>query len=324
MKSTFFSKLVNNPFQDPVLYVRFRRDKDSAMFDCGDIRSLSMREIQKLSDIFITHMHVDHFIGFDNILRCLLNRAAPLHIYGPKGIIEAVGHKLMGYTWNLIKEYPLRIEVSEIRRDNILRAGFYATEGFSKIDAPATPFNKIIMVKSGLTVEAEVFDHGIEVLGFSLYEETQININKAMLLERGLSPGPWLNELKKAVRSAIKEAQFTIANKIYQLDELRSLTMITKGQKITYITDISPTEENIQKAVALAMNADTLYIEAFFLAQDIERAQRRNHLCTTHTGKIAQSANVRDVTITHISPKYIDMYDILSDEVKEARLLAGV
>ncbi|MBF0320790.1 MAG: ribonuclease Z [Nitrospirae bacterium] len=324
MKSTFFCKLVNNPYQDPVVYVRFRREKESIMFDCGDVYRLSVREIQKISDIFVTHMHVDHFIGFDNVLRCLLNREAPLNIYGPTGIIEAVESKLKGYTWNLIKEYPLKIEVCEMRRDVILRGSFHASEGFNKIDGPAAAFDKSIMSKAGLAVEADIFDHGIEVLGFSLREDTQININKALLLERGLTPGPWLNELKTAIRNDIKDIEFNIAGQQYHIDELRTLTMITQGQKIAYITDISPSESNVKKAVELARDADTLYIEAFFLAEDIERAHMRNHLATVHAGQIAKMAHVKNVEIIHISPKYINMLDIIKEEVKEASLLAGV
>ncbi|MBF0567532.1 MAG: ribonuclease Z [Nitrospirae bacterium] len=317
MKSTFFSKLVNNPFQDPILYVRFRREKDAVMFDCGDVYGLSVREIQKISDIFVTHMHVDHFIGFDNVLRCLLNREAPLHIYGPRGIINAVAHKLKGYTWNLIKEYPLKIEVCEVHKDVILRGSFYATEGFNKIDGPVTAFDKIIMIKEGLTVEADVFDHGIEVLGFSLHEDTQININKALLLERGLTPGAWLNELKAAIRNDIKDLRLRVDGHYYHIEELCGLAMITRGQKIAYITDISPSEANIKKAIGLAAGADTLYIEAFFLAEDVERAHKRNHLTTAHTGHIARCANVINVEITHVSPKYITMYERIKLEVKE-------
>lgn len=324
MKSTFFSKLINNPFQDPIVYVRFRRDRDAVMFDCGDVYGLSVREIQKISDIFVTHMHVDHFIGFDNVLRCLLNREAPLHIYGPCGIIDAVSHKLRGFTWNLIKEYPLKIEVSEITKDVIIRGSFYATEGFNKIDGPTTVFNKVLMEEAGVMVEADVFDHGIEVLGFSLREETQININKAQLLERGLTPGPWLNALKTAIREDVKDVSFPVDGHTYHIDELCGLTMTTRGQKIAYITDISPSDDNIQKAIALAMGADTLYIEAFFLAQDIERAKMRNHLSTALTGQIARDANVKQVVVTHISPKYINMYDKITEEVNQAFFKASL
>ncbi len=287
------------------------------MFDCGDVYGLSVREIQKISDIFVTHMHVDHFIGFDNVLRCLLNREAPLHIYGPRGIINAVAHKLKGYTWNLIKEYPLKIEVCEVRKDILQRGSFHATQGFNHIVGPVTAFDKIIMIKEGITVEADVFDHGIEVLGFSLHEDTQININKALLLERGLTPGPWLNELKAAIRNNSKDAQLNIDGHYYHIEELRGLAMITQGQKIAYITDISPSEANIKKAIGLAAGADTLYIEAFFLAEDVERAHKRNHLTTAHSGYIARCANVINVEITHVSPKYITMLDRIKLEVKE-------
>ncbi|KJJ83565.1 hypothetical protein OMAG_002574 [Candidatus Omnitrophus magneticus] len=48
------------------------------------------------------------------------------------------------------------------------------------------------------------------------------------------------------------------------MSELKDMAIITPGQKITYITDISPTNNNIEKAVALARDSHVLYIEAVF------------------------------------------------------------
>ncbi|HJO61635.1 MAG TPA: MBL fold metallo-hydrolase, partial [Desulfobacterales bacterium] len=55
------------------------------MFDLGDICSLLPRNILKITHVFITHTHMDHFIGFDKLMRIFLGREKMLHFYGPKG-----------------------------------------------------------------------------------------------------------------------------------------------------------------------------------------------------------------------------------------------
>jgi ribonuclease Z len=78
MKPTFHHRPVNGPYEDPALYVRLLRQRRAFLFDAGDISSLSQGDIQKLTDVFVTHTHIDHFIGFDLILRSLLRRERPL------------------------------------------------------------------------------------------------------------------------------------------------------------------------------------------------------------------------------------------------------
>ena len=114
MKPSFHARAVNGPFDDPCVYVRILREGRALMFDLGFTASLSSRDILKTNAIFVSHMHVDHFIGFDSILRVLLQRENTLKLYGPKGFIDCVEGKLRGYTWNLTGDYPLVVEVAEI------------------------------------------------------------------------------------------------------------------------------------------------------------------------------------------------------------------
>ncbi|MEE9185493.1 MAG: hypothetical protein V3U81_00590 [Candidatus Binatia bacterium] len=98
MGDTFLPRLVNGPFDDPALFVGFRYERRALLFDLGHIESLTTREILKLTDVFVSHTHMDHFIGFDTLLRCSLNRKSKIRIFGPKGIIENIKGKLAGYT----------------------------------------------------------------------------------------------------------------------------------------------------------------------------------------------------------------------------------
>ncbi len=314
MKETFFCRLLNDHFSDPTLFIRFKREKKAFLFDSGDISSLSMKDFQKITHVFITHMHIDHFIGFDYLLRCLLNRERPLYVYGPAGIIKAIEGKLKGYTWNLIRGYPLMIEVYEIRKKTRIHCSFYASEGFRKINRKKERRGKNIFSDIGIFVEADIFNHSIPVLGFTLKEDFHINIDKSLLLKKGLPVGPWLTELKSAMRINDNKKKMNINGKVYSIDELRDLALITMGQQITYITDISPEEKNIKRAIELSRGSDTLYIEAFFLNRDKDRAIGRNHLTAKLAGVIAREAGVNNLELIHISPKYISSPELVIEE----------
>ena len=116
MTPSFSSYLVNDCFGDPGVYVEVRWSKRALLFDLGQNDSLGPTRLLRANDIFISHTHMDHFIGFDAVVRVALGRGKKLRLYGPPGLIDNVNGKLRGYTWNLVDGYPLIIEVQEFDR----------------------------------------------------------------------------------------------------------------------------------------------------------------------------------------------------------------
>jgi ribonuclease Z len=305
MKSVFIPRLVNKPFEDPSLFVRMARERRAFLFDIGNIARLSPGDLQKITDVFVTHTHIDHFIGFDTLLRALLRRDTPLRVYGPSNICDCVEGKLRAYTWNLIREYPLHITVYAVQGNTVLSSAFSAENSFRRAEDGTSEFRGTLLDEPPVTVTAIELDHQIPCLAFSVEEQVHININKVSLRELGLSVGPWLSQLKKAVREGWPEdTEFIISRRRYTLDQLRHITMVTKGQKISYVTDVSMAEENIRKIIEFVRSSDTLYCEAYFLEEDRERALQRFHLTGKMAGRIAREAGVKHLVLMHFSPKY--------------------
>lgn len=307
MKPTFLHRAVNGPFDDPVIFVRVLRERRAFLFDAGDISRLTPRDLQKITDVFISHTHIDHFIGFDTLVRSLLRRNDPLRVYGPSSLADHVEGKLRAYAWNLIAEYPLQIEVFSVDGGTVHHASFHAPTGFRRRDNPSRQLEAYLIKEPLFAIRTLQLDHQIPCLAYSLEEEFHINIDKAALRKMALPVGPWLADLKRAIRErASDESEIAIERKRYTLSRLRPIVRITRGQKISYVTDVSITEENIRRVIEFVRDSDTLYCEAYFLHEDIERAYARFHLTAKIAGSIAREANVKNLIVMHFSPRYRD------------------
>jgi len=318
MKPTFHHRLVNGPFEDPCVFVRMLRERRAFLFDAGDISRLEAGDLQKITDLFITHTHIDHFIGFDTLLRALLRRETPLRVYGPENIVDCVGGKLRGYTWNLIEQYPIKMEVFAVGGREIRHTSFYAENGFRGIERASRPFDGVVLKDAPYTVRAATLTHDTPCLGFALEEDFHINIDKAALNDLGLPVGPWLGELKRVIREkAAPDTPLMAGGREFMFSDLVHLAGITEGQKVSYVTDVSPEEENLRKIGELVRNSDTLYCEAYFLDEDRERARERHHLTAKLAGTIARKAEVKDLVVVHCSPKYRDLPGVIEKEAME-------
>ena len=87
MRPLFEPAPVNDAFGDPGLYVDFRDERRALLFDLGDVAALPPRKLLRISDIFVTHAHLDHFVGFDHWLRVVLGRKERVRLYGGPGFV---------------------------------------------------------------------------------------------------------------------------------------------------------------------------------------------------------------------------------------------
>ena len=63
-------------------------DRRALLFDLGDLSPLPPRKLLRITDVFVSHRHMDHFSGFDHPLRFVLRRDQIFTFYGPPGLIK--------------------------------------------------------------------------------------------------------------------------------------------------------------------------------------------------------------------------------------------
>ena len=256
MRPSFHPRLVNDPFGDPGIFVPFIFEKQALLFDLGDLAPLTPREILRTGRILVSHTHMDHFIGFDRLLRLLLGRDKHLHLYGPAGILDNVEGKLNGYCWNLVDSYdhPFVLTVHELNQNRVFSKDYRCGDRFRSEHPPErSSLSGPLIRESGYQVTAAILDHGIPCLGFRLEETFHVNILKDRLTAMGVSVGPWLNRFKQALLAGPPGGtEFEIPPECcaggprrFALAELMDrIARITPGQKVTYITDTVFSAEN--------------------------------------------------------------------------------
>ncbi|HEY9764483.1 MAG TPA: ribonuclease Z [Trichocoleus sp.] len=259
------------------------------LFDCGEgTQHQFLRSEFKSSQIrriFITHMHGDHIFGLMGLLAsCGLagNPQQRIDIYGPP--------KLNDY-------------LQACRR--------YSQTHFS------LPI-KVHTVEPGLVFEDDEFrvfctllEHRVPAYGYRIEEVDRpghFDVKRAKAL--GIPPGPIYGRLKQGEAITLPDGR-----RVNGAD-LCGPTLV--GRKVVYCTDTIFCD----RAIDLAQSADVLIHEATFSHRDAELAYQRLHSTSTMAAQVALGAQVKQLIMTHFSPRYAPGNDIqLTDLLEEARAI---
>lgn len=329
----FNAALVNGPFDDPGVYLEMKYRRRALLFDLGELHALPPRNILKISHVCVSHTHMDHFIGFDHLVRICLGRDRTIRLFGPPGFIDQIQSRLNAYTWNLIADYTndFILIVTEIHPEGWMKTARFSCKNSFQAEGEADrkAFPEMLIDERLFSVKGVFLDHKIPCLAFCAEEKQRINIRKDALQSMGLPAGPWLNDFKDRVASNCppdfpvrirgKNEGGSGEEKQIPLGVLTErLVRITPGQKIAYVTDVLYSEANIAAIVALARNADILFIEAVFSHDDSDQALKKYHLTARQAGTIARQAGVKRMIPFHFSPKYKGFENILLAEAEKA------
>ena len=308
--------------------VEFLCQQRALQFDLGDLSSITNSELLKISHVFISHTHIDHFIGFDHLLRVIFGRGKTIHLYGPENFITNVAGKLAGFTWNLVDRYSesVTFEVTEVHSSHLVKVKLKAIDRFKQSDKREIPFeNGILLDEEKFTVRTAILEHRIPCLGFSLEEKNHVNICKDKLKKMHYQSGPWLKELKKCVCEGKSDEYILEVPSMMKgtqkktLGQLKQeLVLISPGQKISYVVDTIYNEANKKRIIDLARGSDICYCESPFLAEEEARGQERFHLTARQAGIIARQAEVKKLNVFHFSGRHTLRTEQLIQEAEEA------
>ena len=317
MRWLFDPRLTNEAFGDPGVYVDFRDERRALLFDLGDIAALPPRKLMRLSHVFVTHTHMDHFAGFDRLLAVVLGRKAQLTLFGGPDFIAQVEHKLRAYTWNVVYRYDeLALDVCEIGIDGRGQCARFSTRtNFVRESSSSFGLaDDVVHDEAMFRVRARFVDHDIPCLAYVIEEKAHVNVAKDRLDALGVATGAWLRRLKHAVLTGASDAtpielQWRDRDGDHAMTrsvgELRHLILdVVPGQRIGYATDLRYTDANVRTLAELFADVDVLFIESVFLDGDAEHGLRKNHLTAGQAGHIARLARAKSVKPFHFSPRY--------------------
>jgi len=246
-----------------------RRGGERILVDCaeGTQRQLLRSDVGlvELEEVFLTHLHADHYLGLPGMLKtfALRGRELPLTLYGPTGT-----RALYGSLRRLFGRLTYEVTVVELEPGDVLSRDGYRLLAFE-------------------------VDHGIEAVGYALVEDPRPGRFDVATADRlGVPSGPGRGELQQG--RAVTLADGTVVTPEDVLGEARP------GRRVVVAGDTAPAASVVEAAAS----ADVLVHEATFLADERERARETRHSTAGEAALVAREAGVELLALTHVSNRY--------------------
>lgn len=245
----------------PAIAIKY--ESELLLWDCGEGTQRQMMRYKvgygSVNAIFITHPHVDHYLGLFGLLETLkLSSPSPkkLRLFMPKAIGEP--------------NYDF-ITTESVKSGEIYRGRDFSVTAFQ--------------VK-----------HCRGAYGFVFQEDEKIKFHEEKAHSLGLQ-GRMFKEIQQ-------KGSMKVGGKTIDLDDI---TWKRPGRKIVYSGDCFPDRHLIEAA----KGADILIHEGTFDASLKEEATERQHSTVEDAARTAKEAGVKQLFITHISPRYSDVAPLI-------------
>jgi len=242
------------------------------LIDCGEGTQVQLRKnkikFSRINHIFISHLHGDHFFGLPGLISTfrLLGRDKEMHIYGPKGIKEAITLLLkLGDSWtnfHLIFHELISKETELIYEDD-------------KVSVETIPLN-----------------HRVYTNGFLFKEkvgERKLNIEAV-----------GKHKIDKSSYQNIKNGKDVILDNGQVIENTKLTFDPPKPKTYAYCSDTAYMPEIIPQI----KGSDVLYHESTFLDSEEHLSGKTKHATAKEAAAIAKSAAVGILILGHYSTRY--------------------
>jgi len=264
------SKNRNHP---AIILEYYEEGKDTLLFDCGEGTQ------RQLMSSGISFMDVD---------KIFISHWHADHFAGLIGLIQ---------TMNLEKrKKELKIFGPEAERfvSSIVNLGYFGLR--FPLSAINVPFEGDEMHLVDETDNFQIFSipvfHTVPSVAYAFKEKDRWSIDLKKLKEMGLKKGFWLKELKK-------KDKVEHDGRIVRIKDVANVKL---GLKVIYSGDTKPCDN----VVNLSQGADLLIHDGTFLEEDESKA----HADVKQAAKVAKRAKVKELILTHISRRYLEIKDL--------------
>lgn len=302
------ARLPNGSTGDALVLARLPLAGRCVAFDAGDARRVPHDDLLRLSHLFVSHCHVDHFVGFDAIVRPRVCREESMSVAGPAGFLERAEARLRGYDWNLVEGNHFVLVVREMLPERTRVARFDSGRGFVREALPDEPPGDLALEDVGLIARSAALDHHLVSQGWAIEAPLRVNVRTEALAEARLLPGAWLRDLKARVLAGARDDErFELpSGEVSTVGAAAArLLDVAPGARVAFVTDTICDAATRPRIVGLAAEADVFACGAPFVEpEQAERARSVRHLTARQAGEMAAEAGAKALLLFHVSDRY--------------------
>jgi len=310
--------LMNGVAGDPLVHVRIMNQKLSLLLDLGDGQRLPGKLAHQVTNVFISHAHLDHISGFLPLLRARMGALPACNVFGPPGITANIQGMVNGVLWDRLERPGPEFRVHELDADAMTVFRVQGGKRWPTLIAKEKIQDNLILETGVFKARAIQLDHGTPVMAYKIELEPGLNINKTALVRMSLPAGPWLGRLKNAIASGHLEALILLPDgRLISAGVLaETLIRVSPALSLVYATDFANSPSNRERLIRFAQNAHTFFCEAAFTRAHKARADASCHLTADACGEIAKAANVGQLVPFHFSKRYDGDPGLIYEEVR--------
>ncbi len=251
------------------------------LVDCGEGTQLQLRKykqsLQRINQIFITHLHADHFLGLFGLISTqgLLGREKPLQIFAPKGMEEIIKVQMkMTKSW---LSYPL---------------------SFHEVDCSQSG---LIWEDKEMEVHNVPLDHKIDCSGYVFKQKKKPRNILPSKIEFYNIPVYARKDIKLGA-DFVDETGKVIPNEELTVDSEKALSFAC----------LSDTKV-LKEAPPILHGVDLLYHEATFLRDMSDRAEVTHHSTAEQAADFAAKCAAKKLILSHFSSRYDELHEFISE-----------